>query len=96
MRFEGYAVFWLLKYLLHAALSTAAIRLTRISKDIKALRCYPPKQVKQLKAGFASQVPLGRIGGPDEIARAVVLLVSDDSSFVAGIELFVDGGTIQV
>jgi len=55
-----------------------------------------PEQAKQLKAGFASQVPLGRIGQPDEIAKAVVFLVSDDSSFVAGIELFVDGGMIQV
>jgi NAD(P)-dependent dehydrogenase (short-subunit alcohol dehydrogenase family) len=55
-----------------------------------------PEQAKQLKAGLAAQVPLGRIGEPDEIAKAVVFLVSDDSSFVAGIELFVDGGTIQV
>jgi NAD(P)-dependent dehydrogenase (short-subunit alcohol dehydrogenase family) len=55
-----------------------------------------PEQARQLKAGFASQVPLGRIGEPDEIAKAVVFLVSDDSSFVAGIELFVDGGMIQV
>ncbi len=55
-----------------------------------------PEQARQLKASFASQVPLGRIGEPDEIAKAVVFLVSDDSSFVAGIELFVDGGMIQV
>jgi NAD(P)-dependent dehydrogenase (short-subunit alcohol dehydrogenase family) len=55
-----------------------------------------PEQAKQLKAGFMSQVPLGRIGQPDEIAKAVVFLASDDSSFVAGIELFVDGGMIQV
>jgi NAD(P)-dependent dehydrogenase (short-subunit alcohol dehydrogenase family) len=55
-----------------------------------------PEQVKQMKIGFASQVPLGRMGEPDEIAKAVVFLVSDDSSFVAGIELFVDGGMIQV
>ena len=54
------------------------------------------EQAKQLKAGLASQVPLGRLGEPDEIAKVVVFLVSDDSSFVAGIELFVDGGTIQV
>jgi NAD(P)-dependent dehydrogenase (short-subunit alcohol dehydrogenase family) len=55
-----------------------------------------PDQAKQLKANFASQVPLGRVGEADEIAKAVVFLVSDDSSFVAGIELFVDGGMIQV
>lgn len=55
-----------------------------------------PEQAKQMKVNFASQVPLGRVGEPDEIAKAVVFLVSDDSSFVAGIELFVDGGMIQV
>jgi NAD(P)-dependent dehydrogenase (short-subunit alcohol dehydrogenase family) len=54
------------------------------------------EQKKQLKAGFASQVPLGRMGEADEIAKAVVFLASDDSSYVAGIELFVDGGMIQV
>ncbi|HTD17348.1 MAG TPA: SDR family oxidoreductase, partial [Chthoniobacterales bacterium] len=40
--------------------------------------------------------PLGRVGQPDEIARAAVFLASDDSCYVAGIELFVDGGMIQV
>jgi NAD(P)-dependent dehydrogenase (short-subunit alcohol dehydrogenase family) len=54
------------------------------------------EQAKQLKAGLASQVPLGRMGTADEIAKAVVFLASDDSSFVAGVELFVDGGMVQV
>lgn len=54
------------------------------------------EQAKQLKANLASQVPLGRIGDADEIAKAVVFLASDDSSFVAGVELFVDGGMVQV
>jgi NAD(P)-dependent dehydrogenase (short-subunit alcohol dehydrogenase family) len=45
---------------------------------------------------MAAQVPLGRVGDPDEVAKAVAFLASDDSSFMAGAELFVDGGLAQV
>jgi NAD(P)-dependent dehydrogenase (short-subunit alcohol dehydrogenase family) len=45
---------------------------------------------------ISSLVPMGRIGTADEIAKAAVFLASDDSSFVTGIELFVDGGVAQV
>jgi NAD(P)-dependent dehydrogenase (short-subunit alcohol dehydrogenase family) len=51
---------------------------------------------EQRKKMISSTVPLGRVGTPDEIAKAVVFLASDDSSFVTGIELFVDGGLAQV
>ena len=44
----------------------------------------------------ASAIPLGRFGQPDEVAKAVVFLASDDSSYVTGVELFVDGGFAQV
>jgi NAD(P)-dependent dehydrogenase (short-subunit alcohol dehydrogenase family) len=45
---------------------------------------------------LTSMVPLGRIGQPDEIGKAAVFLASEDASFVAGAELFVDGGAAQV
>jgi NAD(P)-dependent dehydrogenase (short-subunit alcohol dehydrogenase family) len=45
---------------------------------------------------IASSVPLGRLGTPNEIAKAVVFLASDDSSYITGTELFVDGGMAQV
>lgn len=45
---------------------------------------------------LSTQVPLGRIANPDEIANAVLFLASDEASYVSGAELFVDGGTAQV
>ena len=45
---------------------------------------------------FASAIPLGRVGEPEEIAKAALFLASDDASFVNGSELFADGGTAQV
>jgi len=51
---------------------------------------------REFKAGMAAQVPLGRVGTPDEIAKVAVFLASDDASYVAGVELFVDGGMAQV
>jgi NAD(P)-dependent dehydrogenase (short-subunit alcohol dehydrogenase family) len=47
-------------------------------------------------ARIVSTIPMGRMGDPDEIAKAVLFLTSDDSSFVTGIELFVDGGRGQI
>lgn len=54
------------------------------------------EQLDQFKTSFLSTVPLGRIGSPDEVAKAVSFLASDDSSYVTGIELFVDGGVAQI
>lgn len=48
------------------------------------------------KSYLASLIPAGRIGKPEEIAKAVLFLASEDASFVNGVELFVDGGQVQI
>jgi NAD(P)-dependent dehydrogenase (short-subunit alcohol dehydrogenase family) len=47
-------------------------------------------------ARIVATIPMGRMGEPDEIAKAALFLASDDSSFVTGVELFVDGGRAQI
>ncbi|SFH73738.1 glucose 1-dehydrogenase [Planctomicrobium piriforme] len=54
------------------------------------------EQIKGFVAQAAATTPLGRAGTPDEIAKAVVFLASDDSSYMTGAELFVDGGAAQI
>jgi NAD(P)-dependent dehydrogenase (short-subunit alcohol dehydrogenase family) len=50
----------------------------------------------QEKAAMVASVPLGRLGTPDDLGKAAVFLASDDSAYVTGIELFVDGGAAQI
>jgi NAD(P)-dependent dehydrogenase (short-subunit alcohol dehydrogenase family) len=54
------------------------------------------RQSVDVIARIVSTVPMGRMGEPEEVARAALFLASDDSSFITGIELFVDGGRAQV
>jgi len=53
-------------------------------------------ELEQIKAHLIAGVPMGRMGHSDEIAKAALFLASDDSSFITGIELFVDGGMAQI
>jgi len=76
------------------------IRVNAISPGIVPTPAYKvlgsDEQVQEFLDSEASVIPLGRVGTPDEIAKAVVFLAGDDSSFVNGIELFVDGGMAQI
>ncbi|KAB8320180.1 glucose 1-dehydrogenase [Tolypothrix campylonemoides VB511288] len=78
------------------------IRVNAVSPGVTPTPAYnhlwglSEEQLKELMENLANNIPLGRVGTPDEIAKAVVFLASDDSSFVNGIELFVDGGMAQI
>jgi NAD(P)-dependent dehydrogenase (short-subunit alcohol dehydrogenase family) len=77
------------------------IRVNAISPGVVPTPAYDhlglsDEQLQEFVDSQASTIPLGRVGTPDEIAKAVVFLASDDSSFVNGIELFVDGGMAQI
>jgi NAD(P)-dependent dehydrogenase (short-subunit alcohol dehydrogenase family) len=54
------------------------------------------EQTEQFKKNIVNTVPMGRMGSPDEVAKVVSFLASDDSSYITGIELFVDGGLAQI
>ena len=54
------------------------------------------EQTEQFKKNIVNTVPMERMGTPDEVAKVVSFLASDDSSYITGIELFVDGGLAQI
>jgi NAD(P)-dependent dehydrogenase (short-subunit alcohol dehydrogenase family) len=54
------------------------------------------RQSADMIGRIVSTIPMGRMGEPEEVAKVALFLASDDSSFVTGIELFVDGGRAQI
>lgn len=77
------------------------IRVNAISPGVVPTPAYDglgltKAQVQEFIEVQVATIPLGRVGTPDEIAKAVLFLASDDSSFVNGIELFADGGMAQI
>jgi NAD(P)-dependent dehydrogenase (short-subunit alcohol dehydrogenase family) len=77
------------------------IRVNAVSAGVIPTRGYESggltrEQIEGFAAQMAQLIPLGRVGTPEEVAKAVLFLASPDSSFVNGAELFVDGGMAQV
>jgi NAD(P)-dependent dehydrogenase (short-subunit alcohol dehydrogenase family) len=65
--------------------------------ETRGLRELAPQgQQQALVDGQAAAVPMGRVGRPEEIANAVLFLASEQSSFMTGAELFIDGGSTQL
>lgn len=56
----------------------------------------PEEMLKQVKEQFTGMIPMKRFGTPDELAKGVLFLASDDSTFVAGIDLHIDGGLVSI
>jgi NAD(P)-dependent dehydrogenase (short-subunit alcohol dehydrogenase family) len=80
-------------------LASRKIRVNVVSPgpiDTPGLRGLSKADGEGLADLYRGRIPIGRLGRPEDIASAVSFLASDDSSFVAGIELFVDGGLAQV
>ena len=77
------------------------IRVNAVSPGVVPTPAYnlmglTDEQIQAFVANQLNTIPLGRVGTTDEVAKVVVFLASDDSSFVNGIELFVDGGMAQI
>ncbi|KAB0496502.1 SDR family NAD(P)-dependent oxidoreductase [Pseudomonas vancouverensis] len=82
-------------------LKSRAIRVNALSPgptDTAAFNSpgVPSEQTAQIKQRIASSIPLGRLARSEEIAKAALFLLSDDSSFITGSEMFVDGGFTQL
>jgi NAD(P)-dependent dehydrogenase (short-subunit alcohol dehydrogenase family) len=72
------------------------IRVNVLSPGYTATASMSHFMTDEEKAAAVASVPLGRIGMPDDLGKAAVFLASDDSAYVTGIELFVDGGAAQI
>jgi NAD(P)-dependent dehydrogenase (short-subunit alcohol dehydrogenase family) len=72
------------------------MRLARVIPKRRSSRRWTKEQFEEKKAGITKTTPLGRWAHSEEIAKAAVFLASEEGGNVAGIELFVEGGAVQV
>lgn len=72
------------------------IRINVLSPGYTDTPGLAPFMSDDIKASAAASVPLGRLAVPDDLGKAAVFLASDDSTYITGIELFVDGGAAQI
>ncbi|WFS03632.1 glucose 1-dehydrogenase [Rhizobium tumorigenes] len=79
-----------------AELKDRKIRVNVVSPGPVATPGFEVFANEDLKQALIGMIPLGRLAGADEIAKAITFLATDDSSFITGIELFVDGGLAQI
>jgi NAD(P)-dependent dehydrogenase (short-subunit alcohol dehydrogenase family) len=105
---EGYSVYHATKAAIRSFARTWTVELKHRKIRVNAISPGPihtslidtlvqsEEQAERLKASVVGTIPLGRMGNPDEVAKAALFLASDDSSYVTGIELFVDGGVAQI
>ncbi|MCF7981326.1 MAG: SDR family oxidoreductase, partial [Pseudomonadales bacterium] len=68
--------------------------LTGLIRDMAGLGAFGTQDPKQLEHIAASLHPIGRFGAPEEIAKGILFLASEDSSYMTGAELIIDGGYI--
>ncbi|MFM0378733.1 glucose 1-dehydrogenase [Paraburkholderia strydomiana] len=105
---EAFSVYWATKAAVRSLARTLTTDLKARKIRVNAISPGPidtpifgktgltEQEIEGFKSGITSQVPLGRIGLPEEIAKPALFLASDDSSYISGIELTVDGGMAQV
>ncbi|WP_346674029.1 SDR family oxidoreductase [Nannocystis sp. SCPEA4] len=79
-----------------AELAAAGVRVNAVSPGPVDTPIHAKAGLAAGVQGWASQIPLGRVGAPDDIARVALFLASNDSSFMTGEELLVDGGMTRL
>lgn len=78
------------------AVSPGATQTPILESQFNESGADPQREVQKLEKMFAEKAPLGRFGRPEEIAAAALFLASDESSYITGFDLVVDGGVTQV